>query len=89
MLILFSLFCIGVAMIAGLKLIFLYIFPRPGQEIPVSLNVLFAQGVSPALLFFVGWASSFISVQLLRNSLYPLVLQGLGLLVSTGMVLAS
>jgi len=80
----FGLLAFAVAFISGLKLLVLYLGDHPDVP-PPTIDLLFAQVISLALLFMLGWGISLISIQFLRNRVYPYILVGAGILVSVGM----
>lgn len=80
----FGLVTFGLSGAAGLKLLVKYMFSS--EKVTLSLLTLFSQMVPLALLFLLGWGSTFISVKFFENRLYPGVLRWVSMGVSFGMV---
>lgn len=73
------------AFLVGIKLVYEFLFSS--DKAPFNLISLFAQIVSVLLLFSLAWGSGLISIKVLNNRIYPLILWVACIFVSLGMVI--
>ena len=73
-----------VTLFAGAKLIYDYMVIV--KDPPSSAATLFAQIISLAFLFLMGWGISIISIRVFDNPIYPLILRVAGFCISLSMV---